>query len=83
MSIIKWSTCDHESIEGSFAYIWNKNLDVDLEEKGVKRKKVYEFHFCLEIDLHFYFHAICALLEDFEIFDNFDHIFTHSWGLEN
>ena len=26
------------------------------------------------IDLHFYFHATCELLEHFEIFDNFDNI---------
>ena len=43
---------------------------------GVKREKMYEFHFRLEIDLHYYFHAAEPLLEDFEIFDNFDHIFT-------
>ena len=38
-------------------------------------KKVHEFHFRFGIDLHSQFHATCALLEDFEIFDNFDHIF--------
>ena len=27
------------------------------------------------------FHATCALLKDFEIFDNFDHIFTIILGL--
>ena len=38
--------------------------------------KIHEFNFCFEIDLHSYFHATCALLEDFEIFDNFDHILS-------
>ena len=28
-------------------------------------KEVYVFHFHLEIDLHYQFHAIWALLEDF------------------
>ena len=45
-------------------------------EKGVKReKKVHEFHFRIEIDLHYFFHATCALLDHFEIFAHFDHIF--------
>ena len=43
---------------------------------GQKGKKVHEFHFRIEIDLHYYFHATCAFLDDFEIFDDFDHIFT-------
>ena len=38
-------------------------------------KTIHEFHFRLVIDLHSYFHITCALLEDFEIFDNVDHIF--------
>ena len=38
-------------------------------------KEVREFDFRLGIDLHSYFHATSALLEDFEIFNNFDHIF--------
>ena len=38
-------------------------------------KKVHKFDFRPGIDLHSYFHATCALLEDFEIFDNFDHVF--------
>ena len=42
---------------------------------GEKGKKVHEFHFRLEIYLHYYFHATWALLEDFEIFDHFGHIF--------
>ena len=29
-----------------------------------------------EIDIHYYLHATCALLKEFEIFDNFDHIFS-------
>ena len=37
--------------------------------------KNHEFHFRLGIDLNSYFHATCALLEYFGIFDNFDHIF--------
>ena len=38
--------------------------------------KVHEFLFRLEIDLHYYFHVTWALLEVFEIFDDFNHIFT-------
>ena len=38
-------------------------------------EKVNKFHFCLGIDQLSYFHATCALLEAFEIFVNFDHIF--------
>ena len=38
--------------------------------------KNHEFHFRLEIDLYSYFHATCKLLQDFEILDNFDLIFT-------
>ena len=38
-------------------------------------KKVHEFDFRPVIDLPFYFHTTYALLEDFDIFDNFDHIF--------
>ena len=54
----------------------NKNSDVNIGGKGVKmRGTAHEFYFHLVIDLHSYFHATCALLEDFEIFDNFDHIF--------
>ena len=50
----------------------NKNLDVHLGGKGdQKGKNVYEFHFRLDIDLHYYFYATGPLLEDFEIFDNF------------
>ena len=37
-------------------------------------RKAHEFQFRLEIDLHCYFHITCALLEDFEYSDNFDHI---------
>ena len=33
------------------------------------------FHIRLEIDVHYYFHVNWGLLEDFEIFDNFDRIF--------
>ena len=40
------------------------------------RKKVHEFYFRLDIDLHCYFNATCALLDDYEFFDNFGHIFT-------
>ena len=55
----------------------NKNLDVQLGGKGgQKGKKVHKFHFRLEIHLHYYFHANWALLEDFEIFTHFDHLFT-------
>ena len=39
--------------------------------------KVHEFHFRLGIDLYSYFYATYALLEDFEIFDNFDHVLRH------
>ena len=42
---------------------------------GEKGNKVHEIHFRLEFDLHFYFHATCARPDDFEIFDDFDHIF--------
>ena len=38
--------------------------------------EVHEFHVRLQIDLHSYFHATFALLEDFEIFDDFDRIFA-------
>ena len=44
--------------------------------KGKRRsnkKKSSRISFNLEIDLLSYFHATCALLEDFENFDNFDH----------
>ena len=55
----------------------NTNLDFHFGEKGVKReKKVREFHFRFEIYLHYYFHVTWALLEDFEIFDNIENIFT-------
>ena len=50
----------------------NKNLDPHLGGKG---KKGHEFHFRIEIDLKYYFDATCALLDDFEIFAHFDHIF--------
>ena len=41
-------------------------------------EKAHEFHFRLEIYLHYYFHATWALLYDFEILsDDFDHIFSH------
>ena len=53
-----------------------KNPNVNIGGKGVKMGiKVHEFHFRLGIDLNSHFHATCALLEDFEIFENFDHIF--------
>ena len=48
-----------------------KNPDVYLGEN-----KVLEFKFCLETVSHSYFQATFALLEDFEIFDNFEHIST-------
>ena len=38
-------------------------------------KKVHEFHFRIGNNLHSHLHATCVHLEDFEIFDNFDHIF--------
>ena len=47
-----------------------------LRKRASKWKKTYEFYLGLEVNLHYYFHATWALLEDFEIFDNFDHIFT-------
>ena len=62
-------------LRGHLPIFGNKNLDVHLRKKGIKRKKVYEFHFPLKIDLHYYFHVTWALLEDVEIFYNFDHIF--------
>ena len=44
---------------------------------GVNREnEVHESHFRLELELHSDFHATLALLEDFETFDNFEHIFT-------
>ena len=42
-------------------------------KRGVKREK---FHFHLGLDLQSYFHPTYALLEDFEIFDYFDKIFS-------
>ena len=56
----------------------NKNPDVDLGGKGSKGKKVHTFVFCIQFDLHSYFRAFCAILADFEIFYNFDHIFELS-----
>ena len=57
-------------------YLANKKSRCPYRGKGgQKGKKVYEFHFRLEINIHYYFHAIGLLLKDFEIFDNFDHIF--------
>ena len=54
----------------------NKNIDVHLGgTRDQKEKKDYGFHFRLQLNLHFYFHATGSLLEYFEIFDNFD-IFT-------
>ena len=46
-----------------------------------KETQVHEFHFHLKINPHSHFHVTCALSEDFEIFDNFDHIFTTLWSL--
>ena len=75
--IIKWSTCDYESIEGSFAYIWQKKSGCPFRGKrSQKGKKVHKFYLRPESYLHYYFHANWALLEDFEIFAHFDHIFT-------
>ena len=48
-------------MKGQLPILDNKSPDVQLEEKGV-------------IDLHSYFHVTCALLEDFDIFDNFNQI---------
>ena len=53
-----------------------KNSDVNSGEKGSNGEKVHEIHFRLDIDLHFYSYAPCALLEDFEIFNNYKQIFT-------
>ena len=64
-------------MRGHLPIFGNKNLDLHLGGKGgQKEKKVHEFHFRLEIYLYYYFHATWALLEDFEIFAHFDHIFT-------
>ena len=52
-------------------------------DKGVKRDKVHEFNFCHELDLHSHFYATLALLENFEIFDIFDHIFTILYDQRN
>ena len=49
-------------LRGNLSIFGNKNLDVHIEEKGVKS------------DQDYYFHATCALLEDFENFVHFDHI---------
>ena len=43
-----------------------------------KGGKIHEFHFSLGIGLHSC-HTTCALQEDFEIFDNFDHILKPFW----
>ena len=78
--IKKWSTCDYESIDRSFALA--KNSDFHLEKNGVqKRKKNHEFNFRLKIDPHFYFHATWALLEEFETFDHFTTFFTLLFAL--
>ena len=47
-----------------------------LRDKGVKREKHQEFHFRPKIDLSFYFYAACVLLPYFDIFVNFDNLFT-------
>ena len=43
--------------------------------RGEQGNKVHEPHCHLEIDPHYYFHGTWALLEDFEVIDNFDDIF--------
>ena len=54
----------------------NTNLDVNLGEKGgQKGKKGHKIYFRFEFHLHYYFHATWALLEDYEIFAHFVHIF--------
>ena len=55
---------------------FNISRKVNKGNGGPNGEKVPEFHFRLRIDLHSYFHATFALLEDFEIFDNFDHILS-------
>ena len=47
-----------------------------LMKRVQKRKQVHKFHFSIEINPHYFFHATWALLDDFEIFDDFDHIFN-------
>ena len=65
-------------LRGHLPIFGNKNLDVHLGGKGgQKGEKVHEFHFRRGIDS--YFHTTCAVLEDFEIFNNFDHIFDHNY----
>ena len=63
----------------------DKNFDVHLGEKGTqKAKKVYEYHFHLESDSYYDFQVAWALLEDFEIFYNFDHILLpYFWAFFN
>ena len=64
-------------LRGHLPIFGNKNLDVNLREKGgQKGKKGHKIYFRFEIHLHYYFHATWALLEDFEIFAHFDHIFA-------
>ena len=50
---------------------------------GQKGKKVHEFHFLLELDPHYYFHATLAFLADFEIFLNkFESFSTRKSGYD-
>ena len=44
---------------------------------GWKKKSINKFHFPPKLDIHSYFHTICALLAKFGILDNFDHILPH------
>ena len=51
------------------------------KKRGSKMKKVHELHFRIELDLHSCFQATLAVLKDFKIFVNFDHIFTITLSL--
>ena len=64
-------------LRGHLPIFGNKKIKEKFKEKrGSKgKKKIHEFYFQLELNQKSYFHAILALLEDFQIFDNFDHIF--------
>ena len=76
MSIIKLFTYDYESNEGPLA-----NTHVHIGGKGSYGIKVHDCHSRIELDPNYYVHASSALIADFEILDNFDHIFTSLFTL--
>ena len=64
-------------LKGHLPKLGNENPDIHSGRKrGPEGWKNQEFYLQLELNLHSYFHATLAHPEDFEIFDNFDHIIS-------